>query len=134
MSSTAFDHVSALLLDLGYPVSRSIPEENILVINDPEEGISNLMLEINEPILVMEQFLFDLSTDVTVDQLKDLLVWNAGIVHGALALVGNKLIFRDTLQLDNLDANELEGSINSLKLFVAENLDKLLSYAHPAAV
>jgi ABC-type arginine transport system permease subunit len=42
---------------------------------------------------------------------------------------GKRLSFRDTLQLENLDINELEASINSLKMLFAEYFTELLSYA-----
>jgi len=60
-----------------------------------------------------------------------LLQKNREIVHGAFSLdeTGKKLLFRDTLQIENLDLNELEGSINSLKLLMAEYSEHLLEFA-----
>ncbi len=39
------------------------------------------------------------------------------------------ILFRDTLQLENLDRNELEASIHALSLALAEYSLELLSYA-----
>ena len=52
------------------------------------------------------------------DTFKELLKKNRELVHGAFALddSGKKVIFRDTLQLENLDMNELQGSSS---LFIA---------------
>jgi len=38
------------------------------------------------------------------------------------------VLFRDTLQLENLDKNELEGSIRALGLALAEYSAELLAY------
>ncbi len=58
---------------------------------------------------------------------------NRTMVHGAFVLddeEGNRVLFRDTLQLENLDRNELEGSIQALGLALAENGAELLEYSH----
>ena len=39
-----------------------------------------------------------------------------------------RIFFRDTLQLANLDLNELEGSIRALSLALAEYGSELLTY------
>jgi len=39
------------------------------------------------------------------------------------------LIFRDTLQMENLDLNELEGSINSLTLLLSEYSNELITFS-----
>ena len=61
----------------------------------------------------------------------DLLKKNRDIVHGAFTLdeTGKKVIFRDTLQLENLDLNEVEGTINSLALLLSEFSNELISYS-----
>jgi hypothetical protein len=60
-----------------------------------------------------------------------LLQKNREIVHGAFVLddTGKRLLFRDTLQLENLDLNEVEASINSLKLLMAEYAGEMLQFA-----
>jgi hypothetical protein len=40
---------------------------------------------------------------------------------------GKNLMFRDTLQVENLDLNELEGSLNSLSLLLSEYSDELIN-------
>jgi hypothetical protein len=64
------------------------------------------------------------------DLFENLLKMNRALVHGAFALdeAGKKVIFRDTLQLDNLDLNELEASIDALSMGLAEFGGKLLEY------
>jgi hypothetical protein len=53
------------------------------------------------------------------------------LVHGAFVLdeEGIKVIFRDTLQLENLDKNELEGSITALSIALAEYAGELIEFS-----
>ena len=65
------------------------------------------------------------------DLYKRLLQMNRTLVHGAFVLdeTGETILFRDTLRLENLDRNELEGSIEALSLALAENAEELLAGA-----
>jgi hypothetical protein len=56
---------------------------------------------------------------------------NRDIVHGAFVLdeSGEKVIFRDTLQIENIDLNELEGSINSLSLLLSEYSENIIQFS-----
>ena len=88
-----------------------------------------MVLVCADPILVLEQPLFELkSKDSAV--LEALLKKNREIVHGAFAIDNDNLvIFRDTLELENLDLNELEGSLNSLTLLLSEFGSKIVDFA-----
>ncbi len=57
-----------------------------------------------------------------------LLQLNRRWLHGAFVLdeEAKRVIFRDTLQIENLDFNEFEGSINALSLGLAEFSQELL--------
>jgi hypothetical protein len=62
---------------------------------------------------------------------KRLLQMNNTLVHGSFALddAGKNIFFRDTLELENLDRNELEASIRALSLGLAEHGNELLELA-----
>ena len=65
------------------------------------------------------------------DLFKRLLQMNRNLVHGAFALDEDAkvVLFRDTLQIENLDRNELESSINALSIALSEYGSELLEYA-----
>ena len=118
---TGYNKVKDFLLQLEYSIVVENEEEQVLIISDEASGINNLVLVCADPILIMEQHMFDIKTN-NDEVYKVLLQKNRDIIHGAFALTeeGDKVIFRDTLQLENLDLNELEGSINSLSLLLSE--------------
>ena len=127
---THFSKVRNYILELEFDVTHENEEEGIIVIKKEGTGIQNLVIGCADPILIMEQFLFAVN-NAEVGTLSALLKKNRDIVHGAFVLdeTGSKVIFRDTLQLENLDLNELEGSINSLSLLLAEYSDQLISFS-----
>ena len=125
-----FLKVKNYLLDLNCNIVFENENDGILIINNEENGISNLVLGCAEPLLIMEQFLFELKHD-NMEVFKSLLIKNRDIVHGALVLDenGSKVIFRDTLQIENLDLNELEGSLNALTLLLSEYTEEIIKFS-----
>jgi len=127
---TSFRKVKSYLLELECNIIIENEDDGIFIINNEDMGITNLVIGCADPILIMEQFLFELKAD-NMEVFKNLLIKNRDIVHGALVLdeSGSKVIFRDTLQIENLDLNELEGSINSLVLLLSEYSNEILKYS-----
>ncbi|SVB46161.1 uncharacterized protein METZ01_LOCUS199015 [marine metagenome] len=125
-----FEKVKDFLLDMGFVMSQEDPQEELIVIDDEERGIKNLVIDCESPILILEQVIMPMPQDSS-DFCKRLLQMNRTLVHGAFVLddEGTTLLFRDTLQLENLDRNELEGSIDALSLALAEYGSELVSFA-----
>lgn len=125
-----FEKVKNYLIELEFAIMHEDPEDEVFVIENDSAGIKNLVIACADPILIMEQFLFELKNDTKEVYLK-LLQKNRDIIHGAFVAdeSGRKIIFRDTLQLENLDLNELEGSLNSLELLLSEYSDELIKFS-----
>ncbi len=125
-----FEKVKAYLMDLGFSISSEDEGEELVVINDEEKGINNLIIDCEDPILIIEQMIMSTPQD-TSSFYKRLLQLNRTLVHGAFVLdeEGLNILFRDTLQVENLDRNELEGSINALSLALAENANELIAFS-----
>ena len=125
-----FDKVKNYLFELGFDIQSEDTAEGLVVITDEEKGISNLIIDCEEDILVFEQFIFILKDTNDSQVLQKLLKINRNIVHGALTLDDeNRVIFRDTLQLANLDINEIDASINSISLMMAEYASDFIKFA-----
>tara|TARA_B100000678_G_C17950567_1_gene399032 strand:+ start:70 stop:465 length:396 start_codon:yes stop_codon:yes gene_type:complete len=125
-----FDKVKEFLMELNYSITHEDREEEVFVVSHEEDGISNLVIGCADPILIMEQYLLELKKD-DADIYKSLLQKNRDLVHGAFILddSGKKVIFRDTLQIENLDLNELEASINALSLLLSEYSEELIEFS-----
>ncbi|BDC99145.1 YbjN domain-containing protein [Persicobacter psychrovividus] len=125
-----FDKVREYLVELDYAIHFENESDGIFVVNYEANGINNMMLGVAEPILIMEQHLFDLPAK-DPEVLLSLLQKNRDMVHGAFVLdeTGTKVIFRDTLQLENLDLNEIEASFNALGLLLNEYMDEIIRFS-----
>ena len=126
-----FEKVKGYLQELGFDIKSENPKDEMIVIEDETKGIVNLVIDCEDPILILEQLMFDLKKEASADSLMKLLKMNRNLVHGAFTIddTGERVLFRDTLQLENLDLNELEGSINALSLAMAENSADLIQIA-----
>ena len=125
-----FEKVKDYLLEMGFSIDQEIAKEELVVVNDEERGVNHLVIDCEDPILIMEQVILPLP-NATAETYKRLLQINRSLVHGAFVLddEGKTLLFRDTLQLQNLDPNELEGSIDALSLALAEYGGELLAFS-----
>ena len=124
-----FDKVKGYLLDLGLTIATEDAAEELVVVDDEENGIKSLFVDCEPPIVILEQLIGNVPSDPG-DLFARLLQMNNTLVHGAFVLDENaaRIFYRDTLQLANLDVNELEGSIDALSLALAEYGAELLGY------
>ena len=121
--SENLDRVKGYLLDLDLTIVTENESEELVVVDDEDNGIKQLV------IVVLEQLIAEVPAEPG-DLFKRLLQMNNTLVHGAFVLdeSGGRIFFRDTLQLANLDINELEGSIRALSLALAEYGAELLTH------
>jgi len=75
-----FQKVKDYLLDLEYTIKVENEEETLLVIENEDAGIVNMILDCDEPLLVIEQHLFDLKS-ANKDVFKQLLQKNREIIQ-----------------------------------------------------
>lgn len=125
-----FLNIEKYIVDAGYSISYKSREEGIFVIENLADGVQNLIVGVATPVLIFEQYLFTLTED-RMDIFKELLMKNRDIIHGAFALTedGQKVIFRYTLQVHNLDFNEFEAAVNSLSLLLSEYSEQLIQFS-----
>jgi hypothetical protein len=105
-------------------------QSGILKIDNQADGIHNLILGFAPPILIMEQYLFTFREGNT-EMFKQLLQKNRDTIHGAFVISeeGNRVLFRYTMQLQNLDFNEFESALNSLGLLVSEFSQQIIDFS-----
>ncbi|CAM1349193.1 MULTISPECIES: type III secretion system chaperone family protein [Tenacibaculum] len=125
-----FTKTKNFLQELNFNITKENEADGVFVIEKESFGIKNLIVGVAYPIVIMEQFLFKVNQP-NEEIFKNLLKKNRDIIHGAFVLddSGERVIFRDTLQLENLDLNELEGSLNSLSLLLSEYSEQIITYS-----
>lgn len=126
-----FDLVKSYLHDMGIPIAAEDEKEQLVIIDYESRGLKNLVIDCEYPIVIIEQIIIKVNPDKDLKEFfKRLLQMNRTLVHGAFVLddKAERVLFRDTLELENLDRNELEGSINALSLALSEYSAELLKY------
>lgn len=125
-----YNLIKEYLLELDLDISKENPKDGIMVIEKESAGIKNMILGIAPPILIMEQYIFKINNK-NEEVFKSLLQKNRDIIHGAFVLdeSGTKVIFRDTLQIEHINLNELEGSLNSLSILMSEYSDHIIKFS-----
>jgi len=125
-----FEKIESFISKLGYSISYQNDKDGIFCIESESDGIKNLIIGVAPPILIVEQYIFTLQHD-NVEVLKSLLKKNRDIIHGAFVLdeEGKKVIFRYTMQIENLDMNEFEGALNSLGLLLSEYYEQIIEFS-----
>lgn len=115
----------------GYEVLYQNEQTGILKISNENDGISQVILGVVPPILIIECFLFSIQKD-DWEMYKALLQKNRDMLHGAFVLneEGNKILYRYSIQIENLDYNEFEAALNALSLLLHEYSETLLSFSH----
>ncbi|SLM33218.1 conserved hypothetical protein [Desulfamplus magnetovallimortis] len=124
-----FELVKSYLQDMEISIIKEDVQEELVIVEDEDNGIKNLVIDCEAPIVIIEQIIMKVP-EQTKELYKRLLQLNRELVHGAFVLDSEEkyIIFRDTLQLENLDRNELEGSIHALTLALSEYGSELLAY------
>lgn len=125
-----FKTIEKYIQKLEYTVVHHSEESGVFVIENPLDGIHNLIVGIAPPVLIFEQYLFTIGTE-TMEMYRSLLRKNRDMIHGAFAVTedGSKVIFRYTLQIHNLNFNEFEAAISSLSLMLSEYYEQLIEFS-----
>lgn len=113
---------------LGLDITHQDEKEELIVVSNEDKGIFNLIVDCEDTLLIFEQLIYTIE-NASENHFLRLLQMNRTLIHGAFVVdeEGKQVIFRDTLQIENLDFNEFEGTINALSLGLAEYSSELLS-------
>ena len=125
-----FQTVKHYLQELHLAIVKEDPAQHILIVDDDEHGIKSLVVDCEEPLLIFEQVIMEVPANPG-DMFRRLLQMNRTLVHGAFALTedSKRVLFRDTLRMEHLDLNEVQGTIQALSLALAEHATELIAFS-----
>jgi hypothetical protein len=119
--------VEIYLDDCGCPFEKV--SEGMWRVESPENKVDNIIVSYADPVLVFRINLMKIPGQKREAFYARLLQLNATeIPHGAFGIEGELVVLSDTLQLENLDRNELQASIDSLAFTVAQYYNELKSF------
>lgn len=91
----------------------------------------NLVIHHAPPVLVFRLKVLDVPGDQKqcAELYRLLLEYNASdLVHAAYALEENDVILTETLELENLDFNEFQATVDSFQLAIASHMEALAPF------
>jgi hypothetical protein len=125
-----FDTIKEYLQKLQLSIVHESMPEGIIVVKDENRGIRNLVVVREPPLLILEQRIMSVPAKPG-DLFRRLLQMNRTLVHGAFALHQDStlVLFRNSLQLESLDFNEVKSTIEALHLALVEYGEELTTFS-----
>ncbi len=121
--------IEIYLDDCGFPFEAV--SDGMWRVESPDNNVDNIIISYEDPILLMRVNLMKVPADNKESFYERLLQLNASeIPHGAFGIEDANVVLIDTLQVANLDRNELQASVDSLAFTVAQYYNELKSYLH----
>jgi hypothetical protein len=121
------EKVESFLVDLG--LSYSEQGENIWTVYGEEKGLENFIVMVEYPLLVVRVNVMKAPESNQCALFEELLKLNAtDLVHGGYGLDGENIILIDTLEVEALDIEELQASIDAMGLALVQHYELLSKY------
>ena len=115
-------------LDAG--ISSEEVDSGIWVLSSEQDG-TPIAVSYDPPVVVLRVKVMELPEpgQQKTGLMHRLLELNAeDLVHGAYGIEGSNVILSDALQLENLDFNEFQASVDSVSLALASHMGALASF------
>lgn len=97
----------------------------------PGEDNAPVVVSLDPPVVVFRVKVMDMPEpgQRRTDLMQKLLELNAaGLMHGSYGIEGSHVVLTDALQLENLDFNEFQASIDSITLALASHIPVLAAF------
>jgi hypothetical protein len=111
------EDVERYLLELNTPYE--VLGEGIYRLTDDVEDVDDIIVLCTDPLVIFSVRLMKVPSKNSEAFYRKLLELNASeLVAGAYGIDGDDVVITDTLQLENLDFNEFQASIDSLVMAI----------------
>ena len=111
------DDIERYLLDLDTPYESLGNGMYKLTDDEDDSNDEGILVCVNDPLIIFSVRLMKVPSKNLEAFYRKLLELNASeLVAGAYGIAGDDVVITDTLQLENLDFNEFQASVESLAL------------------
>ena len=99
--------------------------ENMWVVNDEIK----IVVVVNEPVIYFRTKIMDLPSENQEALFRKLLEYNAvDMLHGAYGIEDKSVVMIDSLQVENLDLNEFQASIEAMSMAFRDHYGTLSEF------
>jgi hypothetical protein len=122
------DDIESYLVRAEVPYEE-VGEDGMWLVRDRSLG-ENIAIKVAGPLLLFRVKVLDLGEVVDKSGLfEELLILNAtDLVHGAYGISDDAVVLTCTLQLENLDYNEVQAVLDDFSLALANHYEKLTKF------
>jgi hypothetical protein len=105
-------------------------DEGMFLVQPKSDG-PPVVVHHSPPLLLVRLKVMEMPEGQDLGELfKSLLVWNAtDVVHGAYGIDEEDLVLTDTLELESLDFQELQASLESMQMASASHMNQIKTLA-----
>jgi hypothetical protein len=124
------DDLESFISRLDDTVSSEEVETGIWVLTPGDDNVP-IVVSFDPPVVVFRVRVMDLpqAGSNRNELMQKLLEFNAeGLVHGSYGIEGAQIVLTDALQLENLDFNEFQASLDSITLALASHMSALAPF------
>ncbi len=122
--------IESYLINLGLTYEEI--GENTWILNDPENGLEQVAVAVNEPLVVVRVKVMGVPEHKREEFFLKLLQINGSdLIHGAYAVVENDVILIDTLNYETMDLEDFQATIDAISLALTEHYSLLSSFRNP---
>ena len=101
---------------------------NMWVVADEANGLSSVVVFVEDDLVTLRATVMQIPSEEREAFFEELLRLNAEMVHGAYALEDTSVILIDSLELTTMDIEELQASLDSAGLALAQHYPTLSRY------
>ncbi len=120
--------VEAYLGRMNRRFSQLEAEPGTYVVEPTDPKLPPLAMRVDPPIVVLRVHVGDVPRDgqFHVELYRRLLTLNArALVHSSFGLEDDKIVLVSALELENLDYNELEATLDEIEMVLVQQVEKL---------
>ncbi len=124
---TPREKIESYLMKLSLTFQEAGP--NGWLVSDPEKGLYNVGVMIADTLLLMRADVMEVPAENAAKLYEELLRLNAkDMVHGAYGMDGKTIVITDSLELETLDLEEFQASLDAIGLALAQHFRILTAY------
>jgi len=125
--------VEAYLEKLNRPYTAVADQSGTFLLHPGSGSLPPIVVRVDPPLVVLRVHVGDAPADARADLFRKLLELNVrSLVHASYGLEGDRIVLSSALELENLDFNEIEATVDEIELALAQQVSDLVRLAQPA--
>ena len=123
------EDIESYLMRLGLPYEEIGAETWMISTGNTGTGAAKMVVTLAGPVAVFRLKMMDVPQRQHEELFRTLLELNvADLLHGAYGIEGQAIVLSDALELENLDFNEFQATVEDISLAVANHYPKLAPF------